>query len=419
MARIVLTSFGSFGDVNPYLGLALELRARGHHPLLALPPSYRAAVEQEDLAFHPVRPDVDIHDRAFAARIMDPARGTEVTFGEVLIPSLEATAADLHDAVRDADLLVTHPTSLVGPTVALERGIPWISTVLSPMSFFSVFDPIVPAPAPWMHALTSRSTVASRAFRWQTERITRKWAEPVQQFRAARGLPRGGNPILDGQHSPHRVLGLFSRVLGEPQSDWPERTLVTGAILHNGPGPDGLPSDLEAFIDAGDPPLVFTLGTSAVAAAGSFYEVSAEAARRLGRRAVLLVGRHEENRPSAMGDDVFVADFARHAALFPRAAAIIHQGGAGTLHQALRSGRPMIVVPYSHDQPDNAYRAQRLGVATTLPPQRYRTERLTRHLQKLLGDPSYAGRAEKVAMVVRGEPGALGAADAVEEIVSR
>ena len=418
MARIVLTSFGSYGDVNPFLGLAAELRARGHHPLLALPPAYRSAVEREGLGFHPVRPDVDIHDRAFAARIMDPARGADVTFGEVLIPGLEQTAADLHDAARDADLLVTHPTSLTAPTVAQERGIPWISTVLAPMSFFSVFDPIVPAPAPWMHALTSRSTLASRAFRRQTERITRKWSEPVQAFRVARGLPPGNNPILDGQHSPYRVLGLFSRLLGRPQPDWPGGTRVTGAILHNGPGRDTLGADLEGFIDAGDPPLVFTLGTSAVAAAGSFYEVSAEAARRLGRRAVLLVGRHEENRQGAMGADVFVTDFARHAALFPRAAAIIHQGGAGTLHQALHSGRPMLVVPHAHDQPDNAYRARRLGVARTLAPHRYRVARLTRDLRLLLEDPSYARRAEEVADIVRGEPGVQGAADAVEEVLS-
>jgi len=187
-----------------------------------------------------------------------------------------------------------------------------------------------------------------------------------------------------------------------------------------GAGPPRVPTGgrlYRGWIDAGDPPLVFTLGTSAVAAAGSFYEVSAEAARRLGRRAVLLAGRHEENRQGAMGADVFVTDFARHAALFPRAAAIIHQGGAGTLHQALHSGRPMLVVPHAHDQPDNAYRARRLGVARTLAPHRYRVARLTRDLRLLLEDPSYARRAEEVADTVRGEPGVQGAADAVEEVL--
>jgi len=416
MARIVLTSFGSYGDVNPYLGLALTLRGRGHDPVLALPPAYRSAAEREGLRFHPTRPDVNIHDRKLAARIMDPARGTDVTFGELLIPNLATTVEDLREVVDGADLLVTHPASLAGPIVAEERGLPWVSTVLSPMSFFSVEDPMVPAPAPWLHAITSRSRTAARLFRWQTDRLTRKWAEPIQRFRVARGLPPGENPILAGQHSPHLVLGLFSRLLGEPQPDWPDRVVVTGAVLYNGSGPPVLDSPLREFLDAGEPPIVFTLGTSAVGAAGSFYEVSADAVRRLGRRAVLLVGRHEENLPTVAGHDIFLADFARHDGLFPRAEVIVHQGGAGTLHQALRSGRPMLVVPHAHDQPDNAHKAERMGVARTLRPQRYRVGRLERALTSLLSEPSQ-DRAAAVAEVVEAEPGAEGAAEAIEDLL--
>lgn len=417
MARIVLTSFGSYGDVNPHLGLAHALRARGHDPVLAVPPAYRSMVEREGLPFHPTRPDVDIHDRSLAARIMDPARGTDVTFGEILIPNLAATVEDLEEAVAGADLLVTHPASLAGPIVAQERGLPWASTVLAPISFFSAYDPVVPAPAPWLHAITSRSRRAARLFRWQTGRITRQWAEPVQRFRVARGLPAGEDPILAGQHSPHLVLGLFSRLLGDPQPDWPANVVVTGGILYNGAGPRVLDAPLRDFLDAGDPPLVFTLGTSAVGAAGTFYDVSADVARRLGRRAVLLAGRHQENRPPMSGADIFIADFARHDALFPRAAAIVHQGGAGTLHQALRSGRPMLVVPHAHDQPDNAYRAQRIGVARTLRPSQYRADRLERTLTALLTEPAYQDRAATVAGVVEAEPGADGAAQAIEDLL--
>lgn len=419
MSRIVLTSFGSVGDVNPYLGLGRALKARGHDVLLAVPGTYGETVEREGLAHHAVRPDLDIHDRAFAARIMDPVHGTEVTFGEVLLPNLEQTVDDLTEAVRGADLLVTHPASLAGPIVAEERGLRWASAVLAPMSFFSRFDPVVPAPAPWMHALTSRSLTASRLFRWQTERLTRKWADPVRDFRRSRGLPGGDNAILDGQHSPHLVLGLFSRVLGEPQPDWPEQVVVTGAVLYNGSGPAELPSELEAFLQDGDPPLVFTLGTSAVGSAGRFYDVSAAVADRLGRRAVLLAGRHAENRPERLDPTrVFVADFARHDAIFPRACAIVHQGGAGTLHQALRAGRPTLIVPHAHDQPDNAHRAERLGVSRTLRPSRYRPARVEAEIGALLEQASYRERARQVAETVATEPGADGAVRAIEALLA-
>jgi UDP:flavonoid glycosyltransferase YjiC (YdhE family) len=417
MARIVLTCFGSYGDVHPFLGLALELRRRRHDPVLALPPSYRRMVESEGLPFRPVRPDVDLQDRDLAGRIMDSTRGTDAVFSDTLIPSLDDTFADLMEATEGADLLVTHPTSLTGPTVAEERGLPWASTVLAPLSFFSVHDPVVPAPAPWIHALTSRSRMLSRLFLRQTRRITQKWAEPVRRFRTERGLAPGPNPILEGQHSPWRVLALFSRTMAAPQPDWPDHTRVTGAILWDGPGEASIPPRLVDFLDAGDAPLVFTLGSSAVGAAGSFYEVAARVSRRLGRRAVLLTGTHPGNRPSLDGADLLVIDAARYSALFPRAEAVIHHGGAGTLHQALRAGRPMLVVPFAHDQPDNASRAERIGVARIIPPRRFDDKRLAHELRELLANASYRERARATARVVAEEGGATAAATALEELL--
>jgi UDP:flavonoid glycosyltransferase YjiC (YdhE family) len=288
--------------------------------------------------------------------------------------------------------------------------------VLAPLSFFSVHDPIVPPPAPWVHALTSRSPLLSRAFLQLTDRITQKWAGPVHAFRARLGLPANGNPVLAGQHSPHLVLALFSRVLGEPQPDWPPQTVLTGAMLYNGADAGALPPDVAAFVDAGDPPIVFTLGTSAVFSAGSFYDVSAAAARRLGRRAVLLVGVGAPASP-LNGTGVLCAEFAPHRALFARAAAIVHQGGIGTLHEALASGRPMIVVPHSHDQPDNASRAARLGVSRTIYPKQYRVETVAAALRALLNDDAVRRRAAQVAQIVRSEDGVNRACDAIEGIL--
>ena len=180
------------------------------------------------------------------------------------------------------------------------------------------------------------------------------------------------------------MLGLFSRVLGTPQPDWPDRVVVTGASFYNGPGPPELPRALSDFLDAGPPP---------------------------------LVGRHAENRPSLSDTDIFLADYARHDALSPRSAVIVHQGGAGTLHQAIRSDSPMLVVPHAHDQPDNAYRVERLGVARTLKPTEYRTDRVQRELALLLDEPAYREHAGRVSDLVQVEPGADGAAQAIEKLL--
>jgi len=417
MSRIVINSFGSYGDVNPYVGLALELRRRGHRPLLAVPAVYRAAIEGEGLEFHAVRPDLDPSNTALIARIMDPARGTEAIFGEIVIPNLRATFDDLRPACADADLVITHPAALVGPIVAQALGRPWASTVLAPMSFFSVTDPVVPPPAPWVHGLLTRSQALSRLFVWLSNQVTRQWARPVQRFRESLGLDAGENPILAGQHSPHLVLALFSKVLADPQPDWPPNTCLAGPILYNGAGSADVSAEIEAFLAAGPAPIVFTLGSSAVEAAGSFYDISAEAVRRLGRRAVMLVGRHAHNRPRVADDRILAVDYAPHAALFPRAAAIVHQGGVGTTHQALASGRPMLVVPHAHDQPDNAARVARLGVARTLYPKRYTVNAVTRELGALLEDERYASRAKEVAATVRAEAGAATACGAIERLL--
>lgn len=416
--RIVITSFGSFGDVYPYIGLALGLRARGHDPVLAMPAFYREMVEREGLGFRPVRPDVDPTDRETVARIMDARTGTEFIIQDLILASLRDTFADLREVARGADLLVTHPVTFAGPVVAQHLGMTWASTVLAPMSFFSPHDLPVFPPMPWAKRLEAIPGAASTLV-GLARRVARKWGESVYTLRGELGLPRGGDPVFEGQYSPHLVLGLFSRVLATPQPDWPPNVKVTGAIPYNGPGVEqALSPALEQFLSAGPPPVVFTLGSSAVGAAGNFYQESVEAVRRLGVRAVLLVGPHADNRPPGpLPEEVHLEPFAPHAALFPRASVAVHQGGAGTLHQGLRSGRPTLVVPFSHDQPDNAYRVERLGVSRTLSPRRYTARRAARELRTLLENPSYQERAAVLGEKVRAEDGVATACGALEALL--
>jgi rhamnosyltransferase subunit B len=416
--RIVITSFGSYGDVYPYVGVALGLKARGHEPVLAMPAFYRETVEREGLAFHPVRPEVDPTDRELMRRVMNPATGTEVIVKE-LLGALRESYEDLDRAARGAALLVTHPITFAAPLVAEQRRLPWVSSVLAPMSFFSAHDLPVFPPMPWAKRLDAVPGMA-RALVGLGRVITRRWGAPVHALRRELGLPRGADPLFEGQHSPRAVLALFSRVLAEPQPDWPARVRITGAVPYNGPD-SGRPFSpaLEAFLEAGPPPVVFTLGSSAVGAAGDFYSESVRAVRRLGVRAVLLVGGHPENRPEGpLPDGVLLEPFAPHAALFPRASAVVHQGGAGTLHQGLRSGRPTLVVPFAHDQPDNAHRVQRLGVSRTLRPGRYRARRVEKELRALLEDDGYRTRAAAVAERVRAEDAVGAACDAIEEVLA-
>lgn len=422
--RIVLSTFGTFGDVNPLIALALELKRRGHRPSLAVPEMFRAKIEPLGINFFPVRPNQDQTDKRLVALIYDKKKGTEYGLREFLFPALRQSYEDLLAAVEadgGADLLMTGELAYAGPIVAEKTGIPWASYVLAPFSFFSAYDPPVLPPYPTLAraqiVVPKIGHVVSRFARY----VTRRWPEPVYELRRELGLESGENPIFDAKHSEQLVLALFSRMLGEPQPDWPTNTLISGFVFYDGDaGNADLPTALESFLSAGPPPIVFTLGSAAVLDAGDFYEQSAEAARLLNLRAVLLVGNDPDNIPRApVRDNICIAKYASFSRLFPRASVIVHQGGVGTTAQALRAGKPMVVMPYSHDQPDNARRVRRLGVAKVVQRKNYTAERAARMITGLLSNPRYAGRAIEIREEMAAEDGLNTACDALEKLIRR
>lgn len=417
--KIVLTTFGSYGDLHPYIAIGLELKARGHRVVIATTPVYREKIEATSLSFHPVRPDLPSPEQntEFVRKAMDVKRGGEFIIRDLMANHIRESYEDLREATRGADLLVTHVITYAGPILAQKTGIPWISTTLAPATLFSVYDPFVPPQAPGLAKLLRLSTVFSSAFVSLIKRMSQSWVEPIYRLRAGLGLARGLHPVFDGQYSPGLNLALFSKFLGEPQPDWPANTKVTGFPLYDKKDETNISPELEEFLDEGSPPIVFTLGSSAVYVAEDFYRVSAEAARQLKRRAVLLIG-DERNRPKeTLPEEIVAFDYAPYREILPRAAVIVHQGGVGTTGQALRSGRPTLVVPFNHDQPDNAYRVERLKVSRTLRRSKYTQSNAARELKILLTDKSYALKAEEVGREIRSENGASNAADEIEAFI--
>jgi len=419
--RIVLSNIGTFGDTNPLIALALELKRRGHVPVMALPEVYRPKVEPLGLEFRAVRPDIDPANTALVEMIYDVKTGTETGLRRFLFPALCETYADLLVAATEperADLMLLGELNYAGPIVAEATGIPWASYVLAPLSFFSAFDPPVLPMYPRLARADKAVPGMGRAIKRLARFVSRKWPEPIFELRRELGLPQGKNPLFDAKHSPDLVLALFSHVLGEAQKDWPEHTLTTGFCFYDADaGNAKLPENLERFLAAGEPPVVFTLGSAAVLAAGSFYEYSARAAIKLGLRAVLLIGGDPRNRPRIeLPDSICVAEYAPYSALFPRARLVVHQGGVGTTAQCLRAGKPMLIMPYSHDQPDNARRMQRLKVAKVVRKKRYTPVRVARKLAAMLEEPKYARRAESVAKLLARENGIQTACNALERL---
>jgi UDP:flavonoid glycosyltransferase YjiC (YdhE family) len=422
--RIVLSNIGTFGDINPLIAIALELKRRGHSPVMAVPAVFEPKIRPLGLEFHAVRPDIDPKNTLMAEMIYDVRKGTERGLREFLFPALRQSYDDLLDAATNpqrADLLLLGELNYAGPLVAEVTGIPWASYILAPLSFFSAFDPPVLPMYPRLARADKTIPGMGRAIQRLARFVSRKWPQPIYDLRRELGLAKGANPLFDAKHSPYLVLALFSRLLGTEQKDWPQNTKITGFCYYDSDaGNAKLPAHLEEFMASGPPPVVFTLGSAAVLAAGKFYEFSARAAKRLGIRAVLLIGNDPRNRlQQELPPTICVAEYAPYSALFSKAAMVVHQGGVGTVAQCMRAGKPMLIMPYSHDQPDNGRRMRRLKIARVIQRGSYTPIRVARKLKSMLAEPLFARRAQSVAAQLEREDGLAAACAALEDLYQR
>jgi len=420
MSRIVLTTIGSFGDLHPKIAIALELRKRGHDVVFATHKEYQGKVEALEFEFHRMRPDnTALGDAQEMARMMDLKTGTEYVIRNWVCANLRETYTDLMNSAKDADFIIAGEGVVAARLVAEKLGIPWAFAVLQPASFLSVYDPSVLPVLPFLAKVRGLGSIASRGIIQLSKIISNSWAEPIHQLRRELGLPPlVGNPFIDDKYSPYLILAMFSSVFAKPQPDWPANTVITGFTFYDGSsGSAEIPTELKQFLDTGEPPIVFTLGSAAVMTPGSFYQESIQAAKLLNRRAVLLIGKNAP--PKNLSEDIIAVSYAPYSQIFPRACAIVHQGGIGTTAQALRAGRPTLVMPYSHDQPDNAARVERLGTSRTIPRKQYLATRVAKELRELLENPNYAAKATEIGRIIQPENGVSVACDAIEKQLQR
>ena len=400
------------------MAVGLELRARGHHVTIGISEFYRAKVEAEGLSFHPVRPDITLDNaEEKMGYIFDRKRGSERIL-RFLAETARESYQDILPAAAQADVVVTHLVSFGGVLAAEKLGKPWISAILAPSSYVSAYDPSAPAQAPWIPKLRIFGVGFMRWFWNVGKRQVLKWVQPLVELRRELGLRSRGNPVFEGATSPTLALALFSSKMAEPQPDWPPRSVVTGFPFYDRDlGCHELAPELERFLADGPAPVVFTLGSSAVGVAGDFYMQSLTAVERIGCRAVLLTGRLPQALPKVLPPDVIAVEYAPHSTVFPRAAVNVHQGGIGTTAQAMRASRPMLVVPFAHDQFDNGLRVARRGAGLVLPRERYNAARAEGALRRLLEDSAFAAAARAIGENVRSENGAARAADEIERVL--
>ena len=252
--RIVLTTFGSLGDLHPYVAVALGLKERGHEAVIATGKGYQSKVEALGLNFCPIRPDHAevMNSPELMAYYMDLRKGPERIVREMFMNVLTESYEDTLAAAAGADLLVSHPLTFTTQLVAEKLSIPWVSSILSPSSFFSVYDPPVLAPAPFLSKLRFLGPLLYKPLFGFLKGTVHSWADPWHRLRADLGLPpQPGNPLFEIACSPVLHLALCSSLLAPRQPDWPAQTVVTGFPCYDQHEGTGMPAELVEFLAAG------------------------------------------------------------------------------------------------------------------------------------------------------------------------
>ncbi len=424
MRKIVLTSIGSLGDLHPFIAIGLALKARGFAIVLAVPADHIGKVDAAGLTgvaivggFDALTETLGLPADQVARRIM---ADQTYLMDQILMPWLADSTTALDDAMEGAVALIASLFVFAAPIVAEARGVPLINVLLQPMATFSAYvPPTTPDFRMMAHAPTGP---IGRAWNRSIYRLMRgvlrhRYARHVDAVREKRGLPRSRQALLlETPAKSDLTLCCYSPAIAPRQPDLSAIARVTGfAIFDSDSGaPETLDPALEAFLVAGPPPLVFTLGSFAIFAPGDFYATAAATAGALGLRAVLLTGSDDQ---AAASEHVHVCRYAPHSLLFPRACAIVHHGGAGSTGQALRAGKPQLVVPHMGDQYDNGHRIQLIGVGKTLSSKPFTIARAGAAITAILTEQMREKAAQVGAQVAR-ENGAEAAADEIVALLA-
>jgi len=384
--RVLLSTIGSRGDLQPLVALALELRAQRHESRLCAPPDFRELVESHGLAFVPVGPAVR------NAGVLRPAAGkpSPEAVRHLMRDTIAGQFAALGEAAVGCDVIVASTAlQYAANSIAEQKGIPYFFAAYAPTVLPSPHHapPPLPGPLPMQGADDNRALWDQQAQRWNE-----LFGPALNEQRAAAGL----EPVTDVRSYmfTNRPLLAADPIL----APWPTpsdlQVIQTGAWIQRDERP--LSTELEAFLQAGEPPIYFGFGSTHTAQENSRAMI--QAARALGHRAIVSSGWADLTLMDDERDCLAISEV-NVQTLFPRVAAVVHHGGAGTTTAAARAGAPQIVVPHKYDQYYFADRINQLGLGVAHGPTEPTTESLVAALSGAL-HPEVAVRAKSLSTAI-------------------
>lgn len=389
--HFIITTFGSAGDIHPFMAIAREAMVRGHTATIISSAHFQSIVEREGIHCIPLGTEEDFQRTLSDPRIWDQDRALGFlleVLAEGLRPGVDAIRAEVERVNRPCVLL---GSSLAFPAQAARRllNLPLVSVHLAPCLFWSAHAPPFLDPRCGILRLLPPFMV-----RWFYQFIDKsvewRWAAPINRELVALNHPPLQNFMTRWIHSPDLTVGMFPEWFSPPERDWPAPHFLAGFPVYT-ETPAPLSAELETFLGSGEPPIAFAPG-SANTQGASFFQESARALEKLGRRGVFVTPA-VESVPRDLPPTILHVPYVPFERLFPRCAAVVFHGGIGTTAQCLKAGVPQLVMPMAHDQFDNGDRIRRLGVGRMLYSRDYRADSAARELGAVLANDSYRQKA--------------------------
>ncbi|WP_242908573.1 glycosyltransferase [Actinomadura terrae] len=402
--RVLLSSWGSRGDVEPVAGLAARLRELGAEARLCAPPDedFKALADRAGVPLIPLGPSV----RSVVARPKPPSHKDAFSLAPELVAARFET---LGKAAEGCDVLLATGLMPAGARdVAEKMGIHYVLACFHTLGLPSRHFPPGKRPgAPSPEGETDNRVL----WKHDAERVNALYGEALNSHRAQIGLPPVDN-VRDYVLTERPWLAADETLC--PAAGMTDLDVVqTGAWIL--PDDRPLPAELEAFLDAGEPPVYVGFGSMASFAPKGIARVAIEASRAHGRRVVLARGWADLTLIDGE-DDCFTVGEVNQQALFRRVAAVVHHGGAGTTGTATRAGAPQVVVPLIADQPSWAARVAELGIGAAHEGREPTVESLSSALAVALA-PQTRERARTVAAASRTD-GTTMAANMLHDMVN-
>ena len=386
--RILLSTIGSRGDVQPLVALGLQLKTLGQDVHMCVPPDFREWIEGLGVTVTPIGPELRSTAKASPMTVLP----TQEQVRQMMEGTVAAQFETITAAAQGCNIIVgATALQIAAPSIAEKMGVPY---------FFAAYCPaVLPSPhhaPPVLPALGDKPvTMTDYSELWEkdAERWNAQWKDILNSHRTKLGL----DPVSE-VHS--HILTKQPWLASDPKlGPWPdpanESVFQTGAWIL--PDTRPLSPELEAFLDAGVPPIYFGFGS--IRAPEEFSRVTIETARRLGRRAILLRGWADLSLVDNEPDCIAIGEV-NHQVLFKRVAAIVHHGGAGTTHAAVRGGASQVVIPQHYDQHYWAGRVQQLGIGIAHTSTTPTVDSLTSALEGAL-QPDVIARAQTITDEIR------------------